>query len=135
MFLLVLFISVYFTQTFPSQNKSMINMVRTTNLREIDFSVNIFHSRLIKKLFSVTLKQTDFHTLAATMLRPIPFCFFSVTVIISGSFLKGWAYQTGKGNEEKRQEFIFTARLGRVPHATVHLQSKLQQSKNISKGN
>lgn len=28
-------------------------------------------------------------TFAATMLRPIPFCFFSVTVIISGSFLRG----------------------------------------------
>lgn len=28
-------------------------------------------------------------TFAATMLRPIPFCFFRVTVMISGSFLRG----------------------------------------------
>lgn len=34
----------------------------------------------------------SFSTFAATMLSPIPFCFFNVTVIISGSFLNGWAW-------------------------------------------
>lgn len=36
-------------ETLSSQNRSMINMMCTANLRQIDLSINIFHNRLIKK--------------------------------------------------------------------------------------
>lgn len=55
------------------------------------------------------------------MLRPIPFCFFSVTVIISGSFLKGCAYQTRKGKEEKKLQSIH-----------VHCQARKMTAQNSS---
>lgn len=38
---------------------------------------------------SLTNFQVTFPTLAATMLRPMPLCFFRVTVTTSGSFLIG----------------------------------------------
>jgi len=88
----------------------------------------------LKSILSITLKQTDFHTLAATMLRPIPFCFFSVTVIISGSFLKGWAYQTRK---DETREFIYPARLSGFfcKMAKLPSKSKLLEQQKISKSN